>query len=1069
MSSSNSPDRSTSASATTGECNLQAIATNLPGIIYQLIQFPDGSRAFAYISTGCRDLWELEPDAIQQDVRSLWNLIHPDDLPRLEAAIAHSAEQLSICSVEYRLITPSGKLKWFQSTSRPERLQSGEILWNGLLLEISDRKVAEQLLQQSEAKFRALVENSSDIIYVRDLEGTFTYVSPQVTPILGYDLEELIGQKVWSIIHPDDRAIGQNNSENVLQSGQSTVGQEVRVQRKDGNWCWMTVNFSLVQDADGQTVGFQGIARDVSQRIRLQEALRQSQQLLQLVLDRIPQTIVWKDRNLVYQGANHNFIQSAGLSSTEASIGKTDSEMPWGETAANERHSDRSVLESGQAVLNWVERIQQADGALSWTKTCKVPLRDATDRVIGILCTVEDITYLKETEEALRKSEERFQHLVAAVPGAIFEFILQPDGANYFSYISAKGCRAIYDREPEQVLYDTVREFARVHPDDVQKAADAMLTSATTLQISRSQIRHFTPSGQLKWVYTSAQPHRQPDGSVVWNGVMIDSTEHKRIEAEMLQQSQRSQLLAELTLKIRQVLQLQDILQTTVTEVRQLLQSDRVIVCQFSPDASGKIHAESVREGCSSRPKQISDSALLPPHYWQQFFGTLQETIFLLEDSERSSLDPEVIALIQNTDIKAMLVVPIVQQQTLWGLLMIQQFDAPRQWSQFEVELLKQLADRVSIALAQAQLLNALQVSETKFRNLVEQTNDIVWELDRDFAFVYVNPQIHKILGYEAATILGKTPLALKSGARARRFRILTQRYISQPRSFTNVETTLRHQAGHEVILESSGAPIFDRAGELQGYRGMSRDITERKQVEIEMLKALVKERELNQLKSRFIAIASHEFRTPLSNISIHTELLQQYSHQWKVEQKQQCFNQIYTEIKKIVQLVDDILVVEKAEAGKLKANPVPIDLALFCQQLIHELRSEDSNQSRIQLNYRSDRETVSLDKKLLHHLLSNLLSNAIKYSPKHSEIRFEVIHEAQAITFRIQDRGIGIPAEDRPYLFSTFYRASNVGVIAGTGLGLVIAKHCATLQRGKIVVDSYVGVGTTFTVTIPL
>lgn len=588
-----------SAMANTSECQLQALAANLPGIIYQLIQFPDGSRAFPYVSSGCRELWELEPEAIQQDVRLVWNRIHPDDLPELEAAIADSAEQLSIYSAEYRLITPSG-IKWFQATSRPQRLRDGGILWNGMLLDISDRKAAEQALQHREA----------------------------------------------------------------------------------------------------------------------------------------------------------------------------------------------------------------------------------------------------------RKSEERFQHLAAAVPGAIFEFILQPDGTNYFSYISPTGCRALYEQEPEQVLYDTVRAFAAVHPDDAQKASDVMLTSARTLQIARTQIRHFTPSGQLKWVDTSAQPQRQPDGSVVWNGLMIDSTEHKRIEAEVQQQSQRSQLLAELTLKIRQVLQIQDILQTTVTEVRQLLHSDGVMVYQFNQNGSGLIRTESVCKGCPSLAGRNSNFALIPPHYWQMLsFGASQEQIFRLEDSDRSDLNPELIELIQNAGFKAMLVVPIMQQQTLWGLLIVHQFDSPRQWSQFEVELLKQLADQVSIALAQAQLLDALQVSEAKYRNLVEQTNDIVWEVDRNLTFIYVNPQARKILGYEAAAILGKTPLELKSAA-TRRFGILTKRYTAQPRSCTNVETALRHQAGHEVILESSGAPIFDQAGVLQGYRGMSRDITKRKQVETGILEALVKERELQRISA---------------------------------------------------------------------------------------------------------------------------------------------------------------------------------------------------------------------------
>ncbi len=251
------------------------------------------------------------------------------------------------------------------------------------------------------------------------------------------------------------------------------------------------------------------------------------------------------------------------------------------------------------------------------------------------------------------------------------------------------------------------------------------------------------------------------------------------------------------------------------------------------------------------------------------------------------------------------------------------------------------------------------------------------------------------------------------------------------------------------------------------------RDITQRKQTEAEIRAALEREKELGELKSRFVAMTSHEFRTPLTTILSSSELLELYSHKWANEKKLNHLKRIQVAVKQMTGLLNDVLLIGKADAGKLEFNPTSLDLVKFCRDLVEEMEFASINHKiifRTQAFCTSSQcVTACMDEKLLRHIFSNLLSNAIKYSPQGSTIDFSFVCQQGCAVFQIEDRGIGIPLADQDKLFDSFHRASNVGTISGTGLGLAIVKKSVDLHGGKIEVNSEVGVGTTITVTLPL
>lgn len=286
-----------------------------------------------------------------------------------------------------------------------------------------------------------------------------------------------------------------------------------------------------------------------------------------------------------------------------------------------------------------------------------------------------------------------------------------------------------------------------------------------------------------------------------------------------------------------------------------------------------------------------------------------------------------------------------------------------------------------------------------------------------------------------------------------------------------NTLTRLRHSEEQlQRLNEELERRVTEQTDELrQKNQFLQSEISERQRLEEELRHALVKEKELSDLKSRIISVVSHEYRTPLATILSSTELLEHYGHSWAEDKKQRHFLRIQSSVHHLTRLVNDVLMFSKAEAGKLEFNPVSLDLVEFCRELVDELQMTAGVKHNINFLCLGTQQKACLDERLLRQILTNLLSNALKYSPEGSKVQFELVFGEDILTFRIQDEGIGIPLKDQPHLFDVFYRSSNVGTISGTGLGLAIVKRCVDIHNGQITVESEQGVGTVFTIILPL
>lgn len=244
-------------------------------------------------------------------------------------------------------------------------------------------------------------------------------------------------------------------------------------------------------------------------------------------------------------------------------------------------------------------------------------------------------------------------------------------------------------------------------------------------------------------------------------------------------------------------------------------------------------------------------------------------------------------------------------------------------------------------------------------------------------------------------------------------------------------------------------------------------DVTRKRQAEEDMRKALAHERELSELKSRFVAVASHEFRTPLAAILSSVELLDAYGPSFPASERSELLGQIKTAVTRMNGMVEQVLLTSRLELGKFQFEAAPLAVPEWLVQVMGELERGNPQATRVSLTCDGLDAPRTADQQLLRHIVVNLLGNALKYSNPDTSVQFAVHGVGDQIHLRITDQGIGIPEADLPRLYGSFHRGVNVGNISGTGIGLHIVKECVDLHQGQIEVTSRPGQGTTFTVRL--
>ncbi|MBC7544685.1 MAG: PAS domain S-box protein [Candidatus Sericytochromatia bacterium] len=567
-------------------------------------------------------------------------------------------------------------------------------------------------------------------------------------------------------------------------------------------------------------------------------------------------------------------------------------------------------------------------------------------------------------------------------------------------------------------------------------------------------------------------------GVVTWHNqrvvcaIMRDVSERLRAEAETRQRMDQiirnQRVLLKLAASPRSdfATRLHDVL----AEDAQSLGVERVSYWRFRENGAA-ITCEGLYT-LTDRQLRASDLVLHAKDY-PRYFHALREVHYVVaNDAQNDPVTGEfAAAYMVPLGITSMLDAPVWVGGQVVGVVCHEHVGPARTWTPAEIDFSTSIAAMISIGLeaeSRRRAEDALILSEQRFRALVQNSSDIITLMDEEGHILYDSPAIERVLGYRMADRLLRRIVDYVHPEDEASITALFAAPVEGLLPATSSVFRARHANGAWVYLEMIATNLLDDPA-IRGIVGNTRDVSERKRAEEEMWRALDKAKELTELKSRFVSMTSHEFRTPLTTIMSNAEMLERYIHKWTEEKRNLAFQRINESVRQMVALLDDVLMIGKVEAGKLTYNPGPMDLVKFCTELVDTIRSGRQTDRMVDFEAIDIPAVLPLDESLLRHVLLNVLTNAVKYSPADSAVGFQLAFVAGAVTITISDSGIGIPETDQVHLFEPFYRATNVGTISGTGLGLTIVKRCVERHGGTIGVTSTAATGTTFHISIPV
>ncbi|MEZ2318497.1 MAG: GAF domain-containing protein [Microcoleus sp.] len=590
--------------------------------------------------------------------------------------------------------------------------------------------------------------------------------------------------------------------------------------------------------------------------------------------------------------------------------------------------------------------------------------------------------------------------------------------------------------------------------------------------IENLEFQMLNKDGSTRWISLNASAVKDDAGNFLMSrSSLFDISDRKQAETALLQKFQQEKLLWRITQGIRQSLDLNVILNTAVTEVRQTLQTDRAAIYRFNLDWSGDFVVESVGEAwvklVGGYLQKVCEDIYLQETQGGRFRN---HENFVIGDIDAAGLHPCHIQLLEQFQAKAYMAVPIFAGEFLWGLLVIYQNTAPRNWQSWEVELLEQIASQLAIAIQQSELYEQLQIelqerqlaeatiqeAERRWRSLLDNVQLIVVGLDIGGNVNYVNPFFLKLTGYTNLEVLGENwfknflPPASQESLKTVFSEVLTH---NAPPYYRNSILT---KSGEERFIAWNSTTLQDAESNIIGNISIGEDITERKKVD--------------EIKDEFIGIVSHELRTPLTAIQMSLGLIQTGIYDKKPEKSRRMIEIALLDTHRLVNLVNDILDLERIDSGRAVLEKTVCKAADLMQQAIERIQAI-ATQEQITLTFTPTDVEVWAAPDTIIQTLTNLLGNAIKFSPAQSTIHLSAEIQTDFVLFQVCDRGRGIPADQLELIFGRFQQvdASDSREKGGTGLGLSICQSIIERHGGKIWAESSLGEGSTFFFTLPL
>ncbi|WP_193981825.1 PAS domain S-box protein [[Phormidium] sp. LEGE 05292] len=700
------------------EARFQTLVANIPGAVYEFVINSHDGISLEYISPAIEEIYEFTHEEVLEEPQILFDAFHPDDRQSYEEAVTISRQNLSPFSHEWRIITPSGKLKWVQANSQPERRNNGDIIWYGVLFDVSDRKFAEQALQESKTNLATAQRVAHIGSWQFDVFQRKVTWSEELFHIFGLDPTnpEPTFDEHKQLIYPEDCDVWYQIVTDSLQTGKSYT-QIYRIIRPDSEIRYIEGRGEAIFNDAQEVIQLYGTAMDVTERKQAEIALRESEEKFRAIFNQAIQFIGLLQPDGMILEINQTALDFAGIAREDV-IDKLFWETKWW-TISPETQSELKLAIAAAAAGALMRYEVDVIGKDNQTVTIDFSLRPICNQqgeVTLLIAEGRDISDRKTLEQKLAFREALLNAFFYSAPVGLC--IVDEE----LRYVKINQQLAEINGLPtsEHIGKNFYQILPEVAPSLVPLFQQVLTKDEAALNL---EIRGEVPSqpGVLRDWIVSLFPIPGEDGNSRSVGsVVVEVTERKRVEKALRESAKREQALTQVIQKIRQTLELPEIFSATTTELRQLLDCDRVTIYRFHDDCSGEFVSESVADGWISllevqqQNPQLTACTLKKEECVikklnQHDLENHTANYLAVADIYQSELTNCHIEILEKFQSKAYLTVPIFSGNHFWGLLAVYQNYRPRQWQESEINVVLQIGTQLAVALQQAELLSQTQ------------------------------------------------------------------------------------------------------------------------------------------------------------------------------------------------------------------------------------------------------------------------------------------------------------------------------------------------------------------------